>query len=219
MRTDQSHVFVGMTLPLPFPSSPQPRKPLLPPRWRLFDSVKHAWLLQTLIPDQIWVLKWKTVSTRLHRCVIWSGYSVWDGWQTESRHRGRQGLQTDLWVQGWYLLGLDSTWPFRNQRFIYRTKSLCVCTRVYLPVCARVSYVFARSPRGEYVLSALRCIHQGWHFLPFPVQSKHTATCAISALRDVERPDLCDLSVRNYPIVTLTHWFGTLPFYYFSCDR
>ena len=103
----------------------------------------------------------------------------------------------------------------QDRRLIYRTTSVCVCVCVcvYLPMCARVSYVFAHSPIGEFVLSAPRRIHQGWHFLLFPVQTKHAATCAISSLRDVERPDLCDLSVRNYTIVTPTHWFGTLPFF------
>lgn len=162
-------------------------------------------LLQTLIPGQICILSWG-----LHGCVIWSGYSVWGGWQTADTgvamgHRLIPGYRASICWAGLHLTPQD-------QRLIYRLR-FCVCMYVYLPMCARVSYVFVRSPRREYVLSAPWSIHQGWHFLPFRVQTKHMATCAISTLRDVERPDLCDLSVRNYAIAPLTHWFGTLPFF------
>lgn len=109
--------------------------------------------------------------------------------------------------------GLHSTWPFRTTD-LFIGLCLCVCVCIYLPMSARVSYVFARLPRGVHLISTMD-IYQGWHFLPFCVQTKHTTTCAISALWDVERPDLCDLSVRNYAIVTPTDWFGTLPFLLF----
>lgn len=77
-----------------------------------------------------------------------------------------------------------------------------------------VYYVFAHSPGGEFVLSAPLSIHQGWHFMPFHIQTKHLATRAISTLWDVERADLCALSVGNYAIVMPTHWFSMLPFFF-----
>lgn len=46
----------------------------------------------------------------------------------------------------------------QDQRLIYRTMSVCVC--VYLRMSARVSYVFARSPRGARLISTID-IYQG----------------------------------------------------------
>lgn len=164
-----------------------------------------------LIPGQVSVCTEKNcfAEALLLDNLIWVQCSRWltDREQTQGLPRA-----TD-WSLGTELVsaGLDSTWPHRTKRFIYRTTSVCACARVYLPMRARVSHVFAQSPRREFVLSAPQSIHQGWHFLPFYVQTKHLATCAISTLRDVERPDLWDLSVRNYTIVTPNHWFGTLP--------
>lgn len=136
-------------------------------------------------------------------------------WLTDREQTQGLPRATD-WSLGTELVsaGLDSTWP-RRTKDLFIGLRLWVCAHVYLSTRARVSRVFAHSPRREFVLSAPQSIHQGWHFLPFYVQTKHLATCAISTLRDVERPDLWDLSVRNYTIVTPNHWFGTLPFLLF----
>lgn len=109
---------------------------------------------------------------------------------------------------------LDSTWPSRTVAlFIGLHQCVCVCVYLSTHVCMCVYYVFAHSPRGEFVLSAPQSIHQGWYFQPFHIQTKHSATRAIYMLRDAAKADLCDLSVTNYAIVTLTHWFGMLPFF------
>lgn len=134
--------------------------------------------------------------------------------------------QSDPGVQSWYICQAGLHLTQQDQSLIYRSASVCVCVCVHkykclsTRVCICVYYVFAHSLGGEFVLSAPLSIHQAWHFLPFHIQSKHSAARAISTLRDVERAHIRDLTGRNYAIVTLTHWFGMLPFLNsFSWDR
>lgn len=90
--------------------------------------------------------------------------------------------------------GLPSTRPLGTAG-LFIEACASICPRMH--VCR----VFARWPRRGRLIRAAD-IRQRRHFLPFCVQSKHTTPRPISAPWDAERPDLCDLSVRNYAMVT-----------------
>lgn len=187
------------------PTSPQP----------LLAPLKSVWQNKTCCSTHWYQVRFESLQNSFKEVPLLCNL-IWV--KTQYRHRGCHGPDWSLRT-GLVSAGLDSTWPWRA-RDLFIGRPLCVCMHVCLSDrCARVYYVFAHSLRGEFILSAPKSIHQGWHFLPFHVQTKHLATCAIATPRDVERPDLYDLSVRNYTIVTPSHWFGTLPFYYFFRDR
>lgn len=102
-------------------------------------------------------------------------------WEVTDVETSCHGPQTNPSLQNWYLPDWNSTWPCRVAN-LFLEPHLCVCG--YLPTCARV--VCICSLIMLYVLSAPWSIHQEWHFLPFCVQTKHWATCAICSLWDME---------------------------------
>lgn len=76
--------------------------------------------------------------------VIWSWYSSWRGWQTESRARGCHRPQTGHRV-GIYWAGLHLT--LLDWRLIYRTTFLSVCLSAH--VCTCVPLCLYTHPEGN----------------------------------------------------------------------
>lgn len=132
----------------PHPVLPTTPQPLFPPRWRLFDKVKHAAPDADTRSDFCSCIKNSFAEVPPLCNLIWAQCLRWmtDREQTQGLPRA-----TD-WSLGTELVsaGLDSTWP---QRPIYRTMSLSVYVFLSAYVCTCVLCVCTLAQRGVRLIS------------------------------------------------------------------
>lgn len=120
----------GAMFLLVWPLQPKTLQPLLLPRWCLWQRKTRC--SRRWYTVKIWIFLYEMVLLRLLCSVIWSRYSSWSGWQTESRargcHRPQTGHRAGIYWAGLHLTLLD--WGL-----IYRTTFLCVCLSAHVCTC------------------------------------------------------------------------------------